>query len=790
MSRKLSPPNLQGILPRRRLFALLDRHRKHPSIWVDGPPGAGKTVLVASYLRARRTRALWYEVDRADTDPAWLFRNLALAATRLRPSARRPLPQPRLDRGEDLAMFTRRFAAEFFGRLPRRSGVVLDNVQEAATDARFRLVLRELLASVPAGVTVFVIGRTDLPPELARLRALQQVGRVRWPDLRLTLQEAKQIARAKGTLLEATIRTLYEKSDGWVTAFVLLLEGAAGQAKGIGRAAGEALDTVFGYLAGEVFDRAPRRTQELLMRTAVLPHLSVAAAEAISRDPGAGRLLEFLFRHHLFTDRRDGDAPAYTYHALLREFLVARARDRYGSAGLAELRRRAAELLEAEGYIEAAMALYAEAGAWEVMGERIRELAPSLLSEGRHQTLLDWLGLVPSATIGASAWLRLWRGAAVVPFDPPGARRDLEPAYEALKGADDAAGMFLAWAAIVESHALEWADFSALDRWIAEGDRLVAQHPTFPSPEVEARFASAMHGALLFRQPQHPDMEAWAGRLQRCVECCPDPDVRILLARNLWFYAMIVGDFPRADLVLKMIAPPSGSTVTPFATVLLAAMRAGYCWHIGRPDESIRVAEERRAVLEFHGVRVWDFFLGSQAVYAALTAGDAKRGERGLRHLARILDRRRRIDLAHFHYMSGHAALAAGDPTAALDHNRIAMDIALKYGGPMQWALGEIAIAQAWHDRGDAVQARDHLRRGIAVARDMRSLFIEFQAFLCDAMFALDAGDEAASQDALTKALAVGRSQHFLNWHYFRPPIVARLAALALERGIEVEYVR
>jgi hypothetical protein len=70
---------------------------------VQGPPGAGKSTLVASYIAARRLRALWYHVDEGDRDPATFFYYLGLAAAPLLGK-----------RGAALPLLT----PEFLGNLP------------------------------------------------------------------------------------------------------------------------------------------------------------------------------------------------------------------------------------------------------------------------------------------------------------------------------------------------------------------------------------------------------------------------------------------------------------------------------------------------------------------------------------------------------------------------------------------------------------------------------------------------------------------------------------------------
>jgi len=120
---KISVPQLHGIVGRARLFDRIEQLRPGRTVWIAGPPGAGKTSLVASLVEARHPRALWYQVDGADADPAAFFYFLSLAA----PGRRVPLPLLQPEYLPDLGGFAERFFRELFERLPAGAVLVLDN---------------------------------------------------------------------------------------------------------------------------------------------------------------------------------------------------------------------------------------------------------------------------------------------------------------------------------------------------------------------------------------------------------------------------------------------------------------------------------------------------------------------------------------------------------------------------------------------------------------------------------------------------------------------------------------
>src|ERR1700704_6276125 len=158
---KISRPRLFGVVPRERLFALLDDNRGRPLIWISGPPGAGKTALMASYLEDRGLPCVWYQIEPGDADPASLFHYLALAAESVAETNPVSLPRFVPEHFSDLPSFTRLFFRAFFAQLPERLILVLDNYQEAPDDAPVHETVREAIAEVPPDSSVIAISRVE-----------------------------------------------------------------------------------------------------------------------------------------------------------------------------------------------------------------------------------------------------------------------------------------------------------------------------------------------------------------------------------------------------------------------------------------------------------------------------------------------------------------------------------------------------------------------------------------------------------------------------------------------------
>lgn len=194
---KTTRPSFAGILTRERLFARLDAARANRVIWLTGPPGAGKTSLIATYLERRKSRSLWYQLDESDTDAASFFYHLDLAIAAQPKSKGPPLPRLTPEYQSGLPAFAKRYAEAAFRRMGPESLFVFDGYQDVPAQSQFHELMRNGLEAVPPGGCVIIISRADPPPVMARLRVNQGMAVIGWDDLRLTraIYEALVAAR-------------------------------------------------------------------------------------------------------------------------------------------------------------------------------------------------------------------------------------------------------------------------------------------------------------------------------------------------------------------------------------------------------------------------------------------------------------------------------------------------------------------------------------------------------------------------------------------------------------------
>jgi len=787
---KLTRPKLHQVVRRERLFERLDECRERPLGWVYGPPGAGKTALVASYVEARHIGGVWYHIDLGDRDLATFFHYLSEAAGHTARKRAAPLPRFGAEHRADLHGFARLYFRALFGRLKRPAVIVLDNYHELPAQCELHALLETIVREVPETVWIVAISRTEPPSQCAALRATDRIALLEWDDLRLTFEEARSIAALRHEFDDATLRIAHEQAGGWPVGLTLTLEQIKRFGSDATQIRDEGREVLFTYFAGQIFAALPETTREVLMRCALLPRVTAVVAAELCGDAEAGALLDSLYRRRLFVDRR---GQSYQFHDLFRAFLL----DAFAHAHLPDearaLRARAALLVEAGGDFEAAFALTCAAGDFAAAASLVVRHAPQLFEQGRIPTLFAWLDALPTALVERTPWLGFWRAVALFARAPAQARTAFAAVFEQFTpGVDDGPRLMCA-SAVIMAFYLEIDTLASIDRWIDESLALLDQHVTLPGPAPELRVLSALLFALSFRRPREELLAPCIARIQQLLQGDCTAAARVDAAMMLLVHYHNCGDLETSERLIAKIEPVLAEpTLRPYNQALWWN-QVGNARVKGADTASARVAYERsRAIARANALALPVIEMTTCVALAclALTRGDLDGAEAMRAGLGVHAGSARRIDAAMDIGLRALLAAHRGDLAGALAGVREQLAITDGIGIVWQRYYSRLALAFILAESGEAAGAATVAAEAQALISGTAYAALGWQAGLIAPYCALLAGDGARASPALAAALRASRADEGKFMPRVLPRLLPRLFAHALAEDIDAEYVR
>jgi DNA-binding SARP family transcriptional activator len=770
---------------------MLDRARKRPVIWINAPPGFGKTTLVTSYLRTRKLRSLWYQLDEGDSDLATFFHYLGLAVQKGVPRVKKPpLPHLTPEYLKGLSTFTRRFFEELYRRLRAPAVLVFDNYQEVPLDAALHEMLALGVSSVPPGMNIMVLSRTLPHAAWAQAQARRQIDFIGEESLRLTKQEALAIERlhrkVRRRISPDTIGKVHGKFQGWVAGLVLQLEQAT--VEEIPHVATP--QVIFDYLAREVLQKLNANKRRFLLHTAFLPDMTAAMAARLTGEATAGDILDGLYRSRYFTERRTGAESVYQYHPLFKEFLRSHAKATLSASEVQTVQQTAASLLEEAGRIEDAVVLYQEAGETSQIVRMILSKGPDLLSQGRAHTLEEWLRQVPAELREQEPWLLFWLGSCRLPFNPMESEGIFAAAFEHFKARNDMTGMLMSWAGAVSAIQHSWLDIDRLDRWIDVLHDFLPRDVSFPSVEVETHVTSFIITALMWRRPQSGLMNPCIDRAKTLIAKSPNISNGMALSASMTHLFVWLGDFVSAEKYNSILRDAAESqAASPLIKMLFHENNAVLALHRGDAAAVRQIAEEALVLSKVTGVHLLDAALLGSAINGSLFQNDLIQAEQYLVRCAPLVTSPG--DVMHGNQLYCQAWLASLKGDTAKAWNLIQENSKLRWvkGTPLGEAHLSYATAMLLHSRS-AQLAKQYLQQVKSIGSQVGSSLLQFMSSVLESHFAIEEGQHERGIAVLRHAFAIGRERGFSYFSWWIPKIMARLCAMALEANIEVDYVR
>jgi ATP/maltotriose-dependent transcriptional regulator MalT len=780
---KLASPRLGRVFDRERLFELLDSACAAPALWLAAPPGAGKTTLVATWLRRRGAPTLWMQLDDSDADPATFMQSLGALWAGLA-AAPPNLPALRADDLADLPGWLRRRLVHMLPLLPPRWCLVLDNHQELPAQSPLHDALARMLADLPAGVQWLFVSREAPSAAYTGALARQQLAIIDAEALRFDDSETRTLICLHGRA-ESLAHSL-EAAQGWAAGLTLMLLGAARNAAMPAPAARERL---FDYFAGEVLSRMPAEHQQALGALAHLPSTTAELAIAMSGYARAPEVLEQLAASSLFTDRREGPPAVFVFHALFSEFLRRRFERSASPDEQRAMWLRAGRLLAEAGETDAGLQRLTEAQAFDEAALWIIRCAPRYVADGRLQALRQHIAALPAA---AAERLVYWRGLCALDTDPAAALADMRSAHQACADAADIDGL-LAAAAGASTALVCSGRVAELDPWIevltAHADRAL----TARDDDTDMRLVPGLLAALVYRQPWHALAEPLAERAERLLHHESAAGQRLLMG-SLALHLLWRGHVDRLERIVLRIDALCAQGLAAPATVLR-------WWGVGTLVKTLlgqtaaaRADAQQALALIDREPSSAPLRAGAelQAMFVALASVDAAAARRHMEQAAQTLHPDNAFDRTTYEHQRGMLALLEGDTPTALRLMRAAVASARASGFQMREHIALIANALAAAHSGEHAEAQQALDQVFSHPMFAACRWHHWVGGCVAAYAALLRDDDAGVLQHLRAALHVARECGYRHGPmlFLCGDMMSRLCAFALLHGVEPDIAR
>lgn len=772
---KLLPPGVKGALPRERLFGLLDSIRQsHRMIWLHAPPGAGKATLAAGYAQRFSTPPLWYRFDEGDRDPSALFQNfLDAARTCFGPVRMPPVFGPAYL--AELKAYARQFFRTLLNhdRSPRL--IVFDDYQSVESEEYLGGVLSVLCDEAPSGYSILLLSRCEPPPELTR-SAYAKLMILPAHELAFDKEETKAlIAQKNDTADDAELASLLEECGGWPAALTIALHGK--------RTAGVSRSLLHG-LAQTAWQGLPETDQRCLLDLALPRTVDAELSERLTGTRNAVNTLERLAEDRYLVNRSESAAD-FKIHPLLRDYLLEYLLNLHGETGLRQKKTKTARILEEIGRIEEAADLYTQAYAYRELHRLILEQASTELEAGRCVSLLKWCHNLPEIE-RADPWLTYWQAAATLPTDPKGAQSLFEQAHAEF--GDYPLGRLMTAAGVLTAMFFAWDDYSGAPPWFDELANLDDLTESLDDPGIDAWVLGC--GNVLVHLDCHSGLlKKWRKRAERRLPAAP-PQSLLTLAGFLLQYHVWRGDIPSCRALLSRLQTlPVQSE--PLFRITLLIWTAVSEFLAADQEAAYRAVEEARCLTETFGLHFLLTQIHGQEAYTALSCSDAERAASAINKMTESLMPGRRQDQGFVMHVRSGLSLLQGEIERARCEAEAAVEHCRTTGVHSSRALTEHGLAQILIRQGNWPAVQISLDWVESYCNKNDRPLIRFMAQLTRADGLLSIGDEAGAARILTEALASGAEHGYLNPHpFWQRGVMVRLCALALERGIQTDYVQ
>lgn len=300
-------------------------------------------------------------------------------------------------------------------------------------------------------------------------------------------------------------------------------------------------------------------------------------------------------------------------------------------------------------------------------------------------------------------------------------------------------------------------------------------------------------GALVFRQPSHPEIRHWADTCLSVFEQKGDTTTRLRAASYLLIFRIWSGDLLKAEVLRqRMQVLREHSQSLDVRLRLLCHSTSAMCLRLFIDYQAcLDEVEAGLALAEESGVHEWDSHFYMQGAYLALCRENLDEAGQWLKKMEAASMPECYLDRSGYHHAMAWWHMLQDDDAFAFTHAEEAVRLAQLSGAVFPQAVVHVALAQVYMDQHHPLRAFQELGRMRGIGRDLpQQHALPFIRGLIHAHVCFKMNMRSRGLKALSNAFAIGKEQRYVNFPWWRSQHMAELCARALEADIEPEYSR
>jgi DNA-binding SARP family transcriptional activator len=475
MITRYTPPYIQDVVKRKRLFLALDENFRRQNFLITGQAAQGKSTLVASYLQLLHDPVLWFHLSEDDADYIKLSDKLARGIHELFgeneeeadvfiPDSTLGMEKGLLRHIEGLSIILQELISPVI--------IVLDDFESVdETSSGFQLI-KDILYNRFDKLKFFILSRSMPPFNIPRLKMERNIFVLNNDDLAFTLDETRLFFTGKIQANTIEIEKIHRITDGWAGGLTLVSESIR-HFKDLKNLPDRLSSEAFIFFSQEIYKTIPGPTREFLIKTSILDTIDLEIVNHIFKSSDALKILTELEKRNLFIQRIDSDSkwPKFKYHNLFREFLLQDFLKTKGSKACKKLNQRIGQFFWERKDHEQAMNYFIRAGAFSEMVCIIKIKSTDYIVKGKMSGLKKWMNCLTDKMIQNDPWLIFFSTMTRRIKGGEKNIRDFQKALVLFEQIRDLRGMLLSVAYLIEAAVFIRQPSGIILKWIKKGEK-------------------------------------------------------------------------------------------------------------------------------------------------------------------------------------------------------------------------------------------------------------------------------------------------------------------------------